>query len=101
MVVGIIILGFGGAVTLNVQVTPRMVIEFVVALVTAPRAITAPADRSTILVTTSRPAARAQVIVALSPTPTSRMMIGIIMRRFVGANTQVVPLTVIDTGDTA
>ena len=52
------ILGFGEPVTLNVHVVPRMVIELVVAPVTTPRTISAPAGRSTIRATTSRPFAK-------------------------------------------
>ena len=92
--------GFGEPLTLNVQVTPRTVIELSVAL-TAPRTTTAPAGRSTTLATTRRPLARTQLSCAVSPTPMSRMIAGIIIREFVGANTQVVPATLIETGDTA
>ena len=53
------------------------------------------------LATTRRPLARTQLSCAVSPTPMSRMMAGIIMREFVGANTQVVPATLIETGETA
>jgi hypothetical protein len=98
--VGIIIREFGGLVTLNVHVTPRTVMEVVVALI-APRTTTAPAGRSMTLATTSLPFKRAHDSVAASPREMSRMMAGIIMREFVGANAQVVPATLIETGETA
>jgi hypothetical protein len=92
--------GFGDPVTLNEQLTPLTVIEVLVAL-TAPRVTTAPAGRSTILATTRRPLERAHVIVTLSPTARSRMIAGIIIREFVGANTQTVPATLTEAGETA
>ena len=100
MVVGAMIRGFGEPLTLNVHVTPRTVMELSVALM-APRTTTALAGRSTMLATTRRPLARTHDSVAVSPTPMSRMMAGIIIREFVGANTQVVPATLIEAGETA
>ena len=100
IVVGAMIRGFGEPLVVNVHVTPRTVMELSVAL-TAPRTTTAPAGRSTTLATTSRPLARTHASCAVSPTPMSRMIAGIIIREFVGANAQVVPATLMETGDTA